>query len=189
LHREIDNIYYMCNKWLSGWNHLYIVNSSHEPTSGHVMMSFSRTQWKTVKSTPPTPVASCLLHLDSPVYYWSRRNDVHRNNGKLFCQPHLRRLRVVFYSWTLQFTTDHVRPFSIVSLSTTSCEEVCCVGRFHNLEMFFYPWSKRGPAIRGWNLARIQGDFSEKKTCWEISFESPSGSEKLWVVFWQRLDY
>ena len=36
-----------CNKWLSGWNHLYIVTSSHEPTSGHVMMSYSKKQWKT----------------------------------------------------------------------------------------------------------------------------------------------
>jgi len=35
------------NKWLSGWNHLYIVTSSHEPTSGHVMMSYSKKQWKT----------------------------------------------------------------------------------------------------------------------------------------------
>ena len=39
---------------------------------------------------------------------------------KLFSQPRLRRLRVVLYAWTLQFTTGHVRLFSIVSLSTTS---------------------------------------------------------------------
>jgi len=39
---------------------------------------------------------------------------------KLLSQPHLRLVRVVFYTWTLQFTTGHVRPFSIVSLSTTS---------------------------------------------------------------------
>jgi len=39
---------------------------------------------------------------------------------KLFSPPHLRRLWVILYTWTLQFTTGHVRPFSIVSLSTTS---------------------------------------------------------------------
>jgi len=36
-----------CNKWLSGWNHLYIVTSSHEPTSGHVSRSYSKKRWKT----------------------------------------------------------------------------------------------------------------------------------------------
>jgi len=29
-------------------------------------------------------------------------------------------VQVVLYTWTLQFTTGHVRPFSMVSLSTTS---------------------------------------------------------------------
>ena len=32
---------------------------------------------KTLQSTPPTPVASCPSHLDSPVYYWSRPSVFH----------------------------------------------------------------------------------------------------------------
>jgi len=34
-----------CNKWLSGWNHLYIVTSSHQPTSSHVIMSYSKPEF------------------------------------------------------------------------------------------------------------------------------------------------
>jgi len=31
----------ICNKWLSGFCHLYIVTASHELTSGHVMLEYS----------------------------------------------------------------------------------------------------------------------------------------------------